>query len=650
MRKEIAMLNFSIMKLMDEHIDEICSDIEYQVKNGIATMPLFSMTLVPEGDPAIDKAELLSKSYEKFKARLDALGIPSGALIQASIGHGGKLNADSAFQKYIGFNDGTQRAVCCPLDEGFRQYIRKSAERIAKAAPAHIMLDDDFRLMARPQRGCACPLHMAKFNELCGTDLTREELYEAICKDDALGRKYREAFIKVEIDSLVGCAKEIRAGIDSVDPTIPGSFCLCGKSAEGAFEIASIMAGAKNPVTVRVNNSNYCAPSPRFFAHVMHRAASQIAALRGKPDYILAETDTCPHNRYSTSAAMLHAHFTFSILEGAAGAKHWLTRTVSYEPASGKAYRKKLQKNLGFYEELSRITPRLTWLGCKIPIPKEPVYVLTPEDNLKVGDGWYAHVLDRFGLPMHFSPSGEGAVFLDSAQDKCFTDEELLEFLSGKVVLDGAAAEDFIERGFGKYLGVDVRRRDPSEPNASGELIYPSGSCLAQPNVRELTPLSESTEKYTDVYHLRDGVYRDVMFPGVTSYKNELGGTVVVFAGSSSFEYGWRTAFGMLNETRKKNLIKILTDLGTLPIYYPEDGEILMKAAKTEDDGLLCAILNMGLDVLDELPLIIKRDVKSIRRLCPDGSYEPLKFEKEDELYTVKSPLGVFDPLILIID
>jgi len=37
------MLNFSIMTLDEEHMDAVCEDIAYQVKNGIATMPLFMM-------------------------------------------------------------------------------------------------------------------------------------------------------------------------------------------------------------------------------------------------------------------------------------------------------------------------------------------------------------------------------------------------------------------------------------------------------------------------------------------------------------------------------------------------------------------------------------------------------------------------------
>jgi hypothetical protein len=642
------MLNYTIMPLDEDHIDQYCQDIAGQVRSGVATMPLFSMTLTPEGDPTIDKADLFCATYEKYKARLDAMGIPSGALIQASIGHGWKLNAPSAFQKYVGFNDGTVRVeVCCPADENFRSYIRSAAARIAAAGPDHIMLDDDFRLMARPQRGCACPLHMAAFNRLAQVTFDRESLYEALCAEDAQAAHYKELFVKTQIDSLLDCAKQIRAGIDSVDPSIPGSYCTCGDAAEGGYEIASIMAGAGNPVTLRVNNANYCAKDPRSFSSVMRRAATQIAALSGKPDVLLAETDTCPQNRYSTPAAKLHCHFTFSILEGAKGAKHWITRLPAFEPKSGVAYRKKLASHSGFYNELASLNHRLTWLGCKIPVPTHPVYQLTLANMAR--PGWSACVLDRLGLPMHFSPAGEGVCFFDEKAALSFTDRELLTFLSGKVVLDAAAAENFIARGFGEYLGVDVKKREADAKNASGEILL-SGSSKILPNIRELIPLSHQTRWLSQVYHLRDGKHQDILFPGVTSYENKLGGTVVVFSGDSLFGYNIKEAFGFLNESRKAQLVEILESLDSLPVYYPEDAEVLCKAARLDDGQLLCAVLDMSLDPIEALPLVIHREVKSIQRLLPDGSYENVPFTRDGSLHTLSLTANVYDPVILIIE
>lgn len=643
------MLNYSIMRLDDVDIEKFCNDIEYQVNSGICTMPLFIMTLTPEGDPAIDKAGLLCKVYEKYKSRLDAVGVPSGVLIQASIGHGWKLDAPSSFQKYVGLNNGESPEVCCPMDKNFRKYIRDSAARIAATAPHHIMLDDDFRLMWRSGQGCACPMHMAEFNRLAGTDITREEMYDVMCREDELSKKYKEIFVKTQVDSLIECAKDIRAGIDSVDPTIPGSYCLCGNSAEGAYEIATIMAGKGNPITIRLNNANYCAKDPRYFTHIMHRAAIQIAALSHMPDVLLAETDTCPQNRYSTSASMLHSHFTFSILEGAKGAKHWITRSAS-ELNVGKAYRKKLEKYCGFYHKLASMNDSLTWLGCKIPVPQKPKFILTPADSSADGSGWYGNILDRFGIPMHFSNDGEGVCFFDSGRDLFFSDDELKAFLSGKVVLDGVAAERFAARGFGKYLGVDVKKRQANAPNASGEIFYPGEASKAQYGVHELIPLSDDVKRYSDVYHLRDGIHKDIMFPGVTLYKNELGGTVVVFAGNTNFNYNLVDAFGFLNETRKQQLVQILSDLGELPIYCPEDCEVLMKAARMQDGKLLCALLDMSLDPIEELELVIRREVKCIGRLNCRGEFENVAFTREGERFTLDTKVAPFDPLILVIE
>ena len=637
------MLNYSIMPLNEKHIDEYCEDIKCQVENGICTMPLFSMTLTPEGDPAIDKAEIYCTIYEKYKAKLDAMGLPSGVLIQASIGHGGKLNESTPFQRFTKLSDGDSYETTCPLDEGFRAYIRRSAARIAATSPCHIMLDDDFRLLQRG--GCGCPLHMAELNRRLGTDMTREELYGALCVSD----EYRAEYIGLQIDSLISCAREIRAGIDSVDPTIPGSYCTCGNGAEGAYEIAAVMAGAGNPVTVRLNNANYCARDPRDFSYIMYRAATQRAAMTKDADVYLAETDTCPHNRYSTPASKLHSHFTFSILEGAAGAKHWLTRTRAYEPKSGRAYRQKLMKYKGFYDKLSELTPELTWLGCKIPVPGTPNFSLTPKDPVSQGQGWHTRVLDRFGLPMHFSRNGKGVCFFDGITANRFTGDELKEYLSGSVVLDADAAECMIKKGLGKYLGVNVEKRLPTDSAASGEIFYPSGESTSQPSVRRLTPLSDKVKRYSDVYHLRDGKYRDIMFPGVTCYENELGGTVVVFAGTSSFDVKWNVAFGMLNESRKGQLIGILTDLNALPIYYSGDAELLMKAAEMKDGAHFCAALNMSLDILDELELVIDREVNEILRINADGRYEKVEFSRGGNEYTLSLTANPFDSIALII-
>ena len=228
------MKNYTIMPLDVEHLEEVCQDIKAQYDQGIANCALFSMTLVPEGNPPIDKAGIMCEKYNRFRDRLQELGVDCGMLVQASIGHGYKLNQDSGFQKYISLTTGEARNVCCPYDEEFREHFKSVMKKLAFHQPKVIMVDDDFRLMARPTLGCACPLHMKRLSEKIG-----EELLEHTKRRDERSLMITRAFIETQGESLVGAAKKMREGIDEVDPTLPGLFCVCGNGAEYAGEILS---------------------------------------------------------------------------------------------------------------------------------------------------------------------------------------------------------------------------------------------------------------------------------------------------------------------------------------------------------------------------------------------------------------------------
>ena len=61
-------------------------------------------------------------------------------------------------------------------------------------------------------------------------------------------------------------------------------------------------------------------------------------------------------------------------------------------------------------------------------------------------------------------------------------------------------------------------------------------------------------------------------------------------------------------------------------------------------------LLNMSLDEIDKTELVIKRDVKSIKRIMSDGSYKKVKFKKCGDVYTLSLSLKCFDPIALVID
>lgn len=638
------MFNYSIMKTHPEHLEEIAQDIVRQTREGITDLALISMTLVPEGNPVIDKAVIETEKYAKLKAILDKEGVGLGILVQATIGHGYPLNADFPFQHYIRLNNGGRDFVACPFDEDFHDYLRNTFKTVASAKPKTIMVDDDFRLMHRGAQGCVCPLHLKATSKLVGREVTREDVYEAIFgdkKDDEL----KKAFITTQKESLILGAKAMREGIDSVDPTLNASFCCVGPTTEFAAEIAKILAGEGNEPMVRINNGNYHPAGAKRLNEHMQRAAKEIAVLKKAGiNIILAETDTCPQNRYSTSAQNLHAHFTGTILEGASGAKHWITRLAAFEPKSGEAYRKKLAENRGFYITLSNLVPEIKWVGCLNPV-SDSSEEYKPNIAKK---GWPVCVLERLGLPCFFSadPDGEGAIFMEDIDVELRSDEELLKYLSKTVVLSGGAAQLMIERGFGEYIGVSVNKW--TGVNLSGEYLPLTDTvCTIQIDALELIPTSPETKTLSTVYHVPDGKTKNMLFPGCTSFKNSLGGTAVVFCGDPMTEYHYTTAFSFLNESRKAQLVDILKQTGNLPVYYPDDMEMLLRAGYFADGSLLVAAFDISLDRADSLPLVLEREVKKVEKLTPSGRFEEVDFVSEENRIEVKTPVYTLEPIIL---
>lgn len=640
------MYNYSIMHLDTDHLDEICNDIKYQYENGITDCALFMMTLMPEGTPVVPKAEQLGAKYALFRDRLSADGVPSGILVQATIGHGYSLNERAPFQRYVQLTDGTEIDVACPFDEGFQEYVSHVMEVLAAHHPKVIMVDDDFRLICRNGKGCACPLHLAEINRRAGLSLTREELYAHVMGDSKEDARVREIYLAVEGDSLRLAAKAMRAGIDRVDPKLPGLFCCVGNACEAAVDIATTLSGEGNPVVIRVNNGNYTPHGARYVSLHMYRAAVQMAVMRaqGHVDAFLAETDTCPQSRYSTGAQSLHTHFISTILEGASGAKHWITRG-SFEPKSGVAYRKVLAKNAGLYQALSELLPQLKWTGCRIPLTTVSDYGL--QGGMWV-PGWAVYVLERLGIPMYFSEKNDGATFLDGFGDQGFTDAQLKDMFRGTVFLDGAAADRLNKRGMTQYIGVQTAAWEGA--TITGEYLYSANYRAGrQVGALQLIPIDDTVQVDSVNFHAVGTNPREDLFPGTTIYKNPLGGTTVTFCGNTKAQFNHLEAFSYLCEGRKKQLINLMRRYGDLPVYYEGDEEMLLKAAYAPNGELFCALINMGFDPVEEIRLVCEKPVSSVQQLQPDGSRKDVAFRTEDDCIVLETPIYTLDPVILFL-
>jgi hypothetical protein len=254
---------------------------------------------------------------------------------------------------------------------------------------------------------------------------------------------------------------------------------------------------------------------------------------------------------------------------------------------------------------------------------------------------------------MYYSDKDGGSVFLDGRRDEFFSDCEIEKMLSGNVFLAAESAKSLIKRGFGEHLGVDIEEIPADDKRASLEIIFNNGNpCSKQMKLHRIIPLEDGVAPRSMVVATPNGTAslpRIPLFPGVTSFKNKLGGTAVVFSGTPEARFHYTEAFSFLNESRKLQLISLLSESGNLPVYYPDDSEVYLKAANMPDGSLFVAFFNISLDPIDEITLVTERKVNVIEALCPDGSYRSINFRADDNKLTLDTRAEILTPVILIL-
>ncbi len=638
------LLTYSIMPLNENYIDKYVEDIKGQYKSGITIMPLFLMHFTPEGDNSKDKVTPQCNTYKKYKEKLDSLGIPSGVLVQSTIGHGSQLALGPAFTPLTSFKTGEpSTGSCCPMDPDFHQYFYKAMAKLASFGPKVIMIDDDWRTVGRAQKGCACERHMKLFNETAGTSFTRQELWDVCTSDSQEGKNYWKIWQEIQKQTLIEAVKVLRAGIDSVDPSIQGIICSNTEN----HECAKPFAGKGNPSIARGSGSRYAPYTTRFYSTYFWRSALRISKLKKHVDIPIAESDSCPHNRYSMSASAFHMHYVESLLEGYKGAKHWFTRSPN-ELESGLAYRKKFAHYKKFDDQVARDFDNLSYEGFRIPLishePESPIKDDADVDKQSIG--WVNHCLERLGLPVFFSNEQKGILCLEGDCLDVYTDEDIKKILSGNVFLASDTAKLLCERGFSHLIGVGVR--DWSGLKVTSEyFVNEDNISTAQYKPKELIPLFDNVKTFSWAINKVTGSEMTKLFPAVTMYTNTLGGNIVTFCGTPVSPFTFSNGFGFLNQTRKAQLINIVNTINPMSAYFVGDEEIFFKAGLMKDGTIFTALFPTSYDDIEEIKIGVNKKITSVRYLAPDGEKKEIPFTQNGSVITVAHGARPLNPEIL---
>ncbi len=639
--RKFNMMN--VVPLYPGHSDFTVSEILRQKREAGIDKVLLSLSWHPEGTPARAKIEPLVETFSAVREQVkDEVSV--GALIQSTQGHGwsGKVPlTQEPFQRVV-YADSTVMERMCPLDPNFRSYIMDCVEATVKAGAEFLLIDDDFGLRGNE---CFCSLHMAKFNEAAHANYTKEELVEFL-KDTPDDDPQLKLFMRQRLETTLIFARDIRAAIDRVNPSVRCGLCTPYLGLGVVCEAAHALAGSNTEPFLRVNNALYGMANPVWAFHYMLRTPQQILNLVDFKD-VISEADTFPQNYYSESAAMFHAHLTQDILAGLTGTKLW-TSEFNYpeDTASQKRYENVLAENRIFYNALLNTVEGIKWQGVAGALLKSK-NILHPfkcNDTLYAPD-WVGCLLENFGFPMTYQNAGGPAICtLTGAEAVNFSHEELLKFFSGPLLLDSSAALLLSEK-YAHLMGVKADAGDASftfskerEMNGShylGMMWEPGCARL------ELAGATAYTGFFSGKPRTDDGEF---VSPAVTFFRNELGGRIVVTGWNPMMPY-----YKIFRPHRRKWLLDMMDFLadGTFEMCVNADQQVIVQHGILPDNGELLAVMSIALDTLPEVPVRMKRTPQTVECLQPDGTWKAVSFRRKSEhCVHLEGSLEICKPLI----
>lgn len=666
-RRRCRTLNTREKPMNDIHIvdvepgDELASidRVRELVAETGAPSVAFMVTAVPNEQALDDRLQDWVHRFSLLREGLKNIPVRVGILIQALIGHGdrNRIAGVLPFQNIVGADGVTCRESFCPLDADFQAYADQLIQTLAKAVPDFFMIDDDFRIgyHAPAHKGCMCPLHLARLSQRLGTRISREDLLSRFEEEEC--NELRDQWEKLKEDSLVELAGVIRSAIDTVDDAIRGMFCCVTSEVHLAPAIANTLAGRHQPV-VRINNAVYLESGHKDFPRRVTQTFHQIARF-STDTTVLTEADTYPHNRYSLSVKSHLAHVVATTLAGCHGAKYWFVKTDEDGWQETAPFRHMLAHVRPFFNEVEKIRDSVSWLG--------PVVVGRLEEILRkpwkqqgamafLSDDWGWRIFGRMGIPFTINTgddAGASPRALCRTAPLAYTDDELLGFLSGPLLLDGEAAWHFCDRGLGKHVGVMA---SPSSFACSVERmqIFPESkrkkeavSNMTGDGCYLLAPQSEDTRTVSSFATGSQAAYNTIA-PALTWYRNKLGGRIAVY-GISMRAPLERMFF---NSIRKAQLLETLTWLaeGTPPVVVETDLDVYVLHGKdnTADKGEYACLFNLNPDTIEKVRIALPgRKVTSIEKLSMSGQWKPVSFTTEGQSIRCDADAPTMEPFIL---
>ena len=412
------------------------------------------------------------------------------------LGHGGPLAHDQNaitghYTKLRGLsNAGEADDSFCPLDPEYRAMYIEYVTEIARAGASMIMIDDDLR-MARHGAGvlcCACERHMALFNQrakaagLADHDYTRPELSEILFTGPAV--PLRRIWLDLMGDTLRDFARDLRAAVDRVNPSVRLGHCAClstwDEDGVDSIELSRIFAGNTRPF-LRLIGAPYWNVSQNFgttgLGSIVDLIRMQTAWCREiAPEIeLMSEGDVYPRPRFNTPASYLESYHQALIADGLPEILKYML-DYSHEPEYELGYVRLHESKTTLRKQIAEAFADTKDAGIYV---YEEMHKLADLDctGLSEGDIFNRFVpaavnfVSRMGLPAAFTQTEYTPTTLVFGENAKTIPESALQ---GNLILDAVAAQILNARGIDVGLrAAESMAKPASETLGEPKYVYP---------------------------------------------------------------------------------------------------------------------------------------------------------------------------------
>ncbi len=501
-----------------------------------------------DGHDPLERIKAWMAAIRPWKRTLEARGVAVSLNPWHSLLHcdrGRQLKADQRWQTMMDWRGRAAAAVVCPLDPGWRAYYAEAMRLFAAERFRVIWVDDDIRYHNHEPLdwgGCWCPLHVEAFNVRADVDASREDIVRNVLRPGS-PHPWRGQWFDLWDEQhceLLASWREIaeaggaRLGLMSSHPET--------HAAEGRRWAAWWTALSSQPPNVhRPHFWGYSDAGPEMLIHgislMQENRLVQPEAVESIP-----EIENFPYGPWNKSFRQTTAQMALAQVFASDGLAISLYDFMGNSPADEPERPK----------YLARVKPMLAWIGGQFSRAMQPAGVGVPwhpdmsralrtsgrldwaalEVNTRGWDQWLA----PFGFAYSKSPQPYVNA-LSGAMAWTFRDEELRDWLSRGLLIDGPAAAILVERGFGEYIGLDHPRFITQE-----DVLFSMEECFgpdfalrpgAQMSLNAGKPykdrlLQASLREGTRVISMLRSPSQAALGHGAVLFENSLGGRVAV--------------------------------------------------------------------------------------------------------------------------